>query len=169
MRRECPHIHPFGGWAGQFCSGRIAAKPNTLNRKYEMKAFRIVLATIALAVSYPAMSEVGETNVIDAIASKPDKSHALLLLHQMRPWDTESVELLRKKLAFYSAAISTKSLVQQRPQLNGKKLRVVVLYDEVPTTEAETLFASSKTEFQAMGASLVWGLGQQLIELAEKP
>lgn len=134
-----------------------------------MKALRLVLATVALAVAYPAFSEVGETNVIDAIASKPDKSHALLLLHQMRPWNTESVELLRKKLAFYSAVINTKSLVQQRPQLDGKKLRVVVLYDEVPTSEAETLLSSSKAEFQAMGASIVWGLNNQLIELAEKP
>ena len=134
-----------------------------------MKALRIVLATAALAVSFPAISEVGETTVIDAIASKPDKSRALLLLHQMRPWNTESVELLRKKLAFYSTAISTKSLVQQRPKLDGKELRVVVLYNEVPTSEAETLLSSSKAEFQAMGASIVWGLNQQLIELAEKP
>lgn len=134
-----------------------------------MKVLRIVLATVALAASFPAISEVGETNVIDAIASKPDKSRALLLLHQMRPWNIESIELLRKKLAFYATAISTKSLIQQRPQLEGKELRVVVLYSDAPTTEAETFLSNSKAEFMAMGASLVWGPRHQLIELAEKP
>lgn len=132
-----------------------------------MKAFRILLTAVVLAATLPAVAEVGESNIIDAIASKPDKSHALLLLHQMRPWNSETVELLRKKLAFYFTAISTKSLVRQRPQLEGKDLRVVVLYDELPTTEGEALLSNSKTQFKSVGAPLVWGLSQQLIELAE--
>ena len=136
---------------------------------HQMKILRAVIATIALVASFPAISEVGETDVIDAIASRPDKSRALLLLHQMRPWNAESIELLRKKLGFYSAVISTKSLVQQRPQLKGKELRVVVLYIETPTSEAEALLSSSSTEFQTLGASLVWGGQQQLNELAERP
>jgi hypothetical protein len=76
---------------------------------------------------------------------------------------------LRKKLGFYSAVIGTKSLVQQRPQLKGKELRVVVLYIDTPTSEAKALLSSSSTEFQTLGASLVWGTQQQLTELAEKP
>lgn len=134
-----------------------------------MKILRLALATIVLVASFPAISEVGETNVIDAIATKPDKSRALLLLHQMRPWSSDSVELLRKKLAFYATAISSKSLVQQRPELEGKEFRVVVLYAHTPPNEAEALLSNSKTEFQAIGASLVWGPRQQLLELAEKP
>ncbi|WP_230969572.1 DUF6572 domain-containing protein [Nitrogeniibacter aestuarii] len=134
-----------------------------------MNVVRTLVVALALLVAFPAISEVGETDVIDAIATKPGNHRALLLLHQQRPWSTTSVELLRKKLAFYSAAISTKSLVKQHSQLNEKELRVVVLYSESPTPDAVKLLQTAKTEFQSFGASLVWGTRQQLGELAEKP
>lgn len=134
-----------------------------------MKALQKILIALTLLLALPVFSEVGETNVIDAIATKPGSEKALLLLHQLRPWNPESVELLRKKLAFYSEAIKSKALIEQHPQLRGKQVRVVVLCDAAPSTEAQGLLAASKTDFQSLGASLVWGTQKQLIELAEQP
>jgi len=70
-----------------------------------------VLSLLLLLASGPTKAEVCEIDVIDAVATKPGSNRAFLLLHQLRPWSKESVDLLTKKLSFYLAAIKSKALV----------------------------------------------------------
>lgn len=116
-----------------------------------------------------AHAEVGETEVIDAVASKPGMTYAVLILHQARPWNDESLLLLKKKLAFYSESVRSGALLKQRPALEGKSFRIIVLYGEKPSATAEAELKVSKEALSKEQVSLLWGTQRELISLAESP
>lgn len=70
-----------------------------------MKKLISIVLSVMLLLSTNAIAEVGDTTVIDVIGTKPDSSEAVLLLHQMRPWNVESRNLLEKKLEFYETPL----------------------------------------------------------------
>ena len=113
-----------------------------------------------------ARAEVGDATVIDAIGTKPGLSEAILLLHQMRPWNTESKGLLVKKLDFYQTAILSGALEKQRPELNGKTFRIVVIYLEPLTEDAVQLLFDTKSSMMERHIALRWGFQKQIAELA---
>jgi homospermidine synthase len=112
-----------------------------------------------------ANAEVGDTNVIDVIGTKPNSSEAVLLLHQMRPWNADSYELLKKKLEFYETVIVSGALARQRPDTNGKTFRIVVIYAELPPDDALQLLTQTKGRMFDSQVVLRWGLQQELVKL----
>ena len=129
----------------------------------------LILFCLSFLVVVPANAEVGQTNVIDAIATKPDKSEAVLLLFQARPWNEESIALFNKKVEFYSLAISSESLVKQKPDLQGKTFRVIVIYQDKPPISVEERLRELKEGFAKSQVAFVWGERKDLATLSTKP
>ncbi|MFZ6751325.1 DUF6572 domain-containing protein [Undibacterium sp. Ren11W] len=134
-----------------------------------MKIILILAACLFSLLTLSAHAEVGQTNVIDAIATKPDQQEALLLLHQSRPWNEESIELLNKKIAFYALAISSESLVKQKPELQGKKMKIIVIYTKAPPSIVEDRLNELKSIFYKEHVVFVWGEQKDLATLTTKP
>jgi len=124
----------------------------------------VVFCFISL-VSTIAKAEVGDTTIIDAIGIKPNSSEAVLLLHQMRPWNIESEGLLEKKLDFYQTAIRSGALEKKRPETSGKVFRVIVIYAELPTEDALRLLSKTKASMLESQIILRWGFQKQIPEL----
>jgi hypothetical protein len=133
-----------------------------MNRLICFAAALLLLITLAYA-------EVGETDVIDAVASKPDSTVAVLLLHQGRKWDAMSEDLLEKKLAFYRLVITSGQLTKQMPALQGKKPRVIVVYKRKPETEFEAKLAEHQAALAKDNIELLWGNQEEVTTLAGKP
>jgi hypothetical protein len=112
-----------------------------------------------------ANAEVGDTNVIDVIGTKPNSTEAVLLLHQMRPWNADSYGLLKKKLEFYETVILSGALARKRPDTNGKTFRIVVIYVELPPDDALQLLAQTKGRMFDNQIDLRWGLQQEIVKL----
>jgi len=134
-----------------------------------MKTTVCILAILAAFCVPLTHAEVGETDVIDAIATKPGGTRAIMLLHQARPWDAESLAMLQRKLSYYSKVISSGSLPTQRPELTGKSFRIIVVYVHTPSPEALEILGKDMGEMEARGVSLKWGTQRQVVELAETP
>lgn len=130
-----------------------------------MKILAVIIFCLSLLASTMAKAEVGDTTVIDAIGTKPDSSEVVLLLHQMRPWNTESQGLLVKKLDFYQTAIRSGTLEKQRPELSGKTFRIVVIYGAAPTEDAVQLLSSTKSSMSKSQILLRWGSQEQIPEM----
>jgi len=130
-----------------------------------MKILSSIILCLACFVSTIARAEVGETTVIDAIGTKPNSSEAVLLLHQMRPWNKDVLELFVKKLDFYQTVIRSGALEKQRPDLNGKNFRIVVIYAEQPTEDAAQLLTKTQSSMLEQQIILRWGFQKQIPEL----
>lgn len=132
-----------------------------------------ILARVLLCLSFflalPVSSEVGETNVIDAIATKPDKSEAILLLFQARPWNDESIALFNRKVEFYSLAISSGSLLEQKPGLQGKTFRIIVIHQHEPPNSVQERLRELKGAFNKSQVAFVWGKQKDLAALSTEP
>lgn len=138
-------------------------------RKSKMKILPILLLCLSF-ISAPAVhAEVGQTNIIDAIATKPGLDEAILLLHQARPWNEESIELFNKKVAFYALALSSGSLIKQKPELQGKPMRIIVLYSETPPLVVADRLKELKDTFSKTNVSFIWGEQKDIAVLATKP
>ena len=132
---------------------------------------KIVRALIVVCFSIVAVAnaEVGQTDVIDSIATKPDSNVAILLLFQERPWTKESFSLLSKKLAFYKLTIDSGQLAKQKPAISNKKLRVIIVYQSVPGAEFEIELKELQTAFGSESKDLYWGTQNEMLELAKNP
>lgn len=130
-----------------------------------MKKLISIVLSVMLLLSTNAIAEVGDTTVIDVIGTKPDSSEAVLLLHQMRPWNVESRNLLEKKLEFYETVIRTGALTKQRPDTSGKNFRVVVIYADSPPEDALELLSKTKTRMFENKIVLRWGRQQDIAKL----
>ncbi|HJV96364.1 MAG TPA: DUF6572 domain-containing protein, partial [Albitalea sp.] len=133
------------------------------------KVASILALCLSLLVASPVCAEVGETNVIDAIATKPESRVAILLLFQARAWNEESIGLFNRKVEFYALAIGSGSLVQQKPELQGKALRIIVIYERTPPAIVETRLRELQESFSKSQVGFVWGEQRDLATLATKP
>jgi hypothetical protein len=130
-----------------------------------MSKLILIVLSAMLLLSIKAIAEVGDTNVIDVIGTKPNSSEAVLLLNQMRPWNVESRNLLAKKLEFYETVIRTGTLAKQRPDTSGKNFRVIVVYADAPPEDALELLSKTKTRMFENQIILRWGRQQDIAKL----
>lgn len=124
---------------------------------------------VSLALATLAHADVEKTQVIDAIASKPDKPLAILLLYQDRPWDEATLDLLKQKLAAYARSVRSESFLKARPALHGKTFRIIVLYVEKPSPGAEAALKAEKDLLARENVSMRWGTDDELVSLMESP
>lgn len=134
-----------------------------------MKLYRSLVFCAALFACFSTHAEVGDTDVIDIVASKPELKRVSLVLFQARPWDDESSGLFDKKVQFYSFAISSKALVQQDPSLKDKPFRIIVIYQEAPPATIAGHLDELKASFAKNDVDFVWGGQDDLLDLAKKP
>jgi len=136
---------------------------------YNHENFSFFFTILLLLWSSHVRAEVGETDVIDVIAIKPGGSRAILLLYQARSWDEQSLSLLQRKLAYYFDAISSGALLNERPEVAGKEIRIIVAYRETPSPDALKVLEKAASDMHANNISLKWGTSKQVINLAETP
>jgi len=134
-----------------------------------MKFFRLILLCTALSICVSANAEIGETDVIDAIATKPEQKNVILLLFQARPWNDESIKLFDKKIQFYALALSSNALVEQDPSLKGKPFRIVVIYNSAPSASITKHFEDLRSSFSKIKVDFVWGKKDDLLTLTDNP
>ena len=130
-----------------------------------MKKLISILVSATLLLSANAIAEVGDTTVIDLIATKPNSSDAVLLLHQMRTWNDESRNLLEKKLEFYETVIRTGELAKQRPNTSGKNFSIMVIYASAPPEDALYLLSKIQKRMLENQIILRWGSQQDISKL----
>jgi hypothetical protein len=134
-----------------------------------MKYYRLILLCIALSTCFSAQAEIGEADVIDAIATKPERKNVILMLYQARPWNDESIKLFDKKVQFYAFALSSNALVEQDPSLKGKSFRIVAIYNSVPPASITKHFEELRSSFAKAKVDFVWGVQDDLLMLSNKP
>ncbi len=134
-----------------------------------MPTFKLLLAAVALSLSTFASAEIGDTNVIDAIANKPDSQVAALLLFQARSWDASVLDLLAKKVEFYRLSVTSGKLVERRSDLAGKKIRFVVVCAEQPNDTALEALQKDQRELANDHIELFWSGKQGLSSVIAQP
>jgi hypothetical protein len=134
-----------------------------------MKYIRLLLLCVTMLATLHAQAEIGETDIIDGIATKAGQQDAILLLFQARPWNDESIKLFDKKVEFYSLAISSNALVDHDPGLKDKSFRIVVVYESMPPGLVVDHFRELKKSFAKAKVVFVWGEQRDLPDLATKP
>jgi|GEM_PF-2462845 len=131
--------------------------------------FRIFLVLSLLLVSVIADAEIGETDVIDAVATKPDSNIVILLIAQARPWSETTLDLLNKKLSYYKEVIISGEFVKQKPEMANKKPRIIIAYQQMPNADIESILEKLKQEFSEIKIDLYWGTRNDLAKIASKP
>ena len=134
-----------------------------------MSTFKLLLAAVAFSFSTFASAEIGDTNVIDAIATKPDSQIATLLLFQARSWDAGVLDLLAKKVEFYRLSVTSGKLVEKRSDLADKKIRFVIVYAEQPSDAALEALQKDQRELADDHIELFWSGKQGLSSVIAHP
>jgi hypothetical protein len=161
---SAPH-EKYKEHGGQFRSTWAAVRVGLLT----FGVLKITFFVVSQFAIPSAQAEVGQTDVIDAIATKPDRTDATLLLFQLRPWNEESITLFNKKVQFYAMAIGSGALSKQRPETVGKSIRIIVLYQEIPPADVEGRLRELKDVFGKSQVVFIWGEQKDLPLLAVKP
>lgn len=130
-----------------------------------MKTLMSIVFHVMLLLSADAIAEVGDTTVIDMIATKPNSPDAVLMLHQMRTWNDESRNFLQNKLAFYETVIRTGALARQQPRVSGKHFTIMVVYASVPPEEILELLSITKARMLENQIVLHWGTQPDIAKL----
>ena len=132
---------------------------------------RFFKANFALVLLAPlrVMAGVEQLDKIDAIATKPDSPYVVLLVASDRPWSDETTDLLSKKLAHYKYFVTSGQLTSQRPQAQGKKVRIILIYQTPPQSDHLTRLVQLKTELESSDLQFSWGVKSDLPTLAGAP
>lgn len=132
---------------------------------------RLFRANVALVLLAPlgVLAGVEQLNKVDAIATKPDSPYVVLLVASDRPWNDETTDLLGKKLAHYRYFVTSGQLTSQRPHAQGKKVRIILIYQHSPQPEHLTRLIQLKSELESSGLQFFWGGQSELPRLAGAP
>ncbi|MFZ6672459.1 DUF6572 domain-containing protein [Undibacterium sp. Xuan67W] len=134
-----------------------------------MKIVRAIISTAALLCSQVGFADVRDEGKIDVIAAKPDSPRVLLLMFQSSSWEGKVPELLSRKIDTYREFVGSGQLVSSRPHLAGRKVRIALLYQQLPPAEIATFLENAKSRLALDGIDFVWGEKSEAVKLGDTP